>query len=101
LDLDRLDIEILYLLFIEDKKSPIQAFRITDIMEKTKVKSAYNTFVRRIQEKLVANNLIAVGYKIRNAKTYYLTKEGLSYLEKNVLKIENEERLFEYYDGED
>lgn len=98
MDLDRLDVELLYLLYLEGKISPIQSFRIVDIMEKTQVKSAYNTFVRRIQEKLIPTNLIAIGYKIRNAKTYYLTELGIEYLNKNVLATEKEERLYEYYD---
>lgn len=89
IELDKFDIEILYVLFVNDKNSPLESFKIKDIIENTELSSSYYTFVNRIQKKLMILEYIKEGYKDGNAKCFYITELGIQYLNENVLSKEN------------
>ena len=87
--LDKFDIELMYCLFINDKNSPIQSYRIKDIIDNTDLKASYYTYVNRIQKKLVQLNYIKEGFQEGNAHCYYITEFGTDFLKDNVLKNED------------
>ena len=89
--LDKLDIEILYVLCTNKQISSLSSFKIKDIIQNTEFKLAYYTFVNRVK-KLVDIGYIANGFKDGNANTYYLTSNGVKFLEDNVF---NQDDIFE------
>ena len=88
--IDRFDVEILYCLYELDLTTPLQSTKLKNIIDKSERTASYYTYVNRIK-KLSSFNYIGEGFKSGNAKCYYITKEGISYLENNVLSQENEE----------
>ena len=89
--LDKLDIEILYVLCTNKQFSSLSSFKIKDIINHIESSFAYYTFVNRIK-KLVNSGYIANGFKDGNANTYYLTSKGIKFLEDNVF---NKEDIYE------
>lgn len=89
LNLDKFDIEVLYCLYVNRKRSPLQSFKIADIMDNTELNSSYHTYRKRINEKLIENNLITEGYMDGRSKTYYINEQGIKYLEANVISKED------------
>lgn len=87
-NLDKFDIEVLYCLYVNKKGSPLQSFKIADIMDNTELNSSYHTFRKRINEKLIENDLINEGYMDGRSKTYYINENGIKYLEDNVISKE-------------
>ncbi|MEO2601081.1 hypothetical protein [Clostridium butyricum] len=88
-ELDKFDIEILYVLLINQKTTKLQSFKIADIMNNTELKSAYYTFVNRIKNKLIPTGYVGLGFKDGNANTYYISDAGIDFLNNNVLNKEN------------
>ena len=86
--IDKFDIEVLYCLFINDNLSQLKSYKVTEIIEHTELNSAYYTYVNRLK-KLMAIGYIENGFKDGNAKTYYITKEGIKFLSENVLSKED------------
>lgn len=99
--LDKYDIELLYALFVNRKISPIESFKIQDIIDNTELKSSYYTYVRRIQSKLMQMGYVNEGIKESRAKTYYISSEGIKYLQENILDKEDVYEYIELNDEED
>jgi hypothetical protein len=87
-ELDKIDVKILYNLFIDKKSSPLQSVTLGEIIKTTKIELNYSTFFRRIQTKLIPSGYLKLGYKDKKAKTYYLSKEGVDYVQKNIIDVE-------------
>ena len=98
LTLDKVDIEIMYSLFVNDAVSPMKGFAIKDIMAKTSLKTSYFTILRRINEKLKTNGYVLDGYKVGNSKSFYLSDKAISYLNENILSKED---VYEYVEVDD
>lgn len=94
---DKADIEILYCLFVNGKNSSLQSFKIKDIIDNTELRFTYGTYIKRIK-KLLEANFIYEGFKDGNAKCYYISQNGINYLENSILSKEN---IFEYEDEEE
>ena len=88
--LDRLDLKIIYILLLNDKLSPLQSFKVNELMNEIDIKTSYVTFNRRIVSKLIPLGYVKEGYKEGHSKTYYLSKEGKIYFEDNVLSEEED-----------
>ena len=83
--LDKVDIQIIYSLYTNEKVNPLQSYKIKQIQEYNKdLDLAYYTYSLRIK-KLIKANMINEGTKDGNARTFYITKEGINYIENNVL----------------
>ena len=89
--IDKFDIEVLYCLFINDNLSQLNSYKITEIINHTELNSAYYTYVNRLK-KLISIGYVDNGFKDGNAKTYYITKEGIGFLNENIL---NKEDIYE------
>ena len=89
-EIDKFDIEILYVLFVNDKTSQLESFKIRDIIENTELCSSYYTYVNRIQKKMIPLGYVKEGYKDGNAKCFYISDSGIQYLNDNILKGEND-----------
>ena len=85
--IDKFDIEILYCLSDKNMTTPIESFRVKDIIANSESESAYYTYVNRLK-KLIIKNYVKLGYKAGNANTYYITKDGIEFLEKNIFNLE-------------
>lgn len=86
--LDKFDVEVLYCLFVNKKRSPIESFQISEIISNTELNSSYYTFRRRINDKLLKQDLISEGFNVGKSKTYYLNNKGFEFLKENILDKE-------------
>ena len=83
--LDKVDIKIIYSLYVNKKVNSLQSYKIKQIQEYNKdLNLAYYTYSLRIK-KLIKSNIINEGTKDGNARTFYITKEGINYIENNVI----------------
>jgi len=92
LKIDKVDIEILAVLYGMESTSPLCSLQIKIIKEKCKNAISYYTVVRRVQA-LVNSGIIKEGYKCRNAKTYFLSEKGINFIE-DIFEKENMEVRF-------
>lgn len=90
LNLDKLDLKIIYVLLIENKLSPLQSLKVNELMDLVNMNVSYVTFNRRIVSKLIPLEYIKEGYKEGHSKTYYLSEQGKEYFENNVLSEEKD-----------
>lgn len=93
MDIDKVDIEILYVIFINEGVSPMKSLEIKTIIDKTDLKSSYFTINRRINKKLLVNGYLLEGYKVGNSRSYYLSPLALDYLRENIL---DKEDIYDY-----
>lgn len=83
MDVDRVDINILYFLYTNNKVSTFYSSQISEIQDYFSAgnhKLAYYTIVRRIQ-KLIEKKYVAEGFKNRNAKTYFILQKGIDFID--------------------
>lgn len=90
LDIDKVDIEILFILYSEDKVSPLYSIQVKDVISKFSYEISYYTIVRRFQ-KLIEKGYSSEGYKCRNAKAYYLSDKGACFIKDEIIDKENTE----------
>lgn len=83
-NLDKVDIEIIYCLYRNEKNNSLKSFKISQIIEETNLKLTYYTYLNRIN-KLIKLGLVKEGIKDIKAKTFYITKDGSEYLVNNIL----------------
>lgn len=98
MEIDKVDIEILYMLFVQNATSPMNSFSINKIIENTDLKLSYYSFLRRINKKLVPLGYLLPGYKDGNAKTHYLSESAIAYLKENIIEREDVFDVEEYVD---
>lgn len=85
--LDKIDIEILYQLYAHNVISPMVSFQIKNLIELKDSETSsvsYYTLVRRLA-KLIELGMVDLGYKVSNAKTYYINNNGIQYLQNGIL----------------
>lgn len=70
------DILLLKNLYKEHVITQLQSLTIKDIVDKGISKDGEQTVRRRIK-RLLANELLDEGFKSKNSKTYYVTKNGI------------------------
>lgn len=85
MELDKLDIDILYILYGENAFTDISSIDVKKIMATTEISTSYFTILRRINAKLKPNEYIFEGYKLGNTRTFYLSPKGIEYLKENIL----------------
>lgn len=85
MELDKLDIDILYILYCENALTDISSLEVKKIMDITEMKTSYFTILRRINAKLITNDYISEGYKMGNSRTFYISQKGIEYLKENIL----------------
>jgi hypothetical protein len=90
IDVDKVDIEILSMLYTLDKLSPLYSCRVVDVVDKFSYPISYYTIVRRFQ-KLMEKQYVCEGYKLRNAKTYFLNQKGYDFVKVEIFERENTE----------
>lgn len=98
LELDKVDIEIMYVLFVNNVCSPMNGFSMNDIMDNVELKLSYYSILRRINNKLIALGYVLNGYKNGNSKSFYLSKEGIDYVKNEILTKED---VFEWVEVDD
>lgn len=89
--LDKLDIEILFLLYRSEKNNQLNSCKIKDLIDikdSCVSKVSYYTVVRRIG-KLVECGFVDIGYKVSNAKTYFINEVGIDYINTEILSCDN------------
>lgn len=89
MELDKIDIEILYVMLTNESISAMQSFDIKSIIKNTDLKLSYHTIFRRISKKLIPLGYLLEGYKVSNARTFYLSESAIEYLKVNILEKEN------------
>lgn len=87
-ELDKIDFEILFVLSRNDMVSEIKSTRIKDLNDL--IDASYNTIVRRVKERLLANEYVKEGIKDSRAHTYYITEKGQKLLKSKKLVEEDE-----------
>lgn len=85
--LDKFDIEILFILYKNNRTNKIQSYAISDIIEKIDISYSYQTFMRRLRKRLLESGFIEEGYKNGNSKTYFINEKGVRYVKDNVLTM--------------
>ncbi|NFH01620.1 hypothetical protein FC831_15360 [Clostridium botulinum] len=90
LNLDKLDLKIIYILLIENKLSPLQSLKVNELMDLVNMNVSYVTFNRRIVSKLIPLEYVIEGYREGHSKTYYLSEKGKKYFENNILSKEKD-----------
>lgn len=88
LDIDKVDIEILGILYSEEKISPLYSIQVKDVISKFSYETSYYTIVRRFQ-KLIEKGYALEGYKCRNAKAYYLSDKGICFYKEEIIEKED------------
>lgn len=96
--LDKLDIEILYILYSQEAFTDISSLDIKKIAETTEINTSYFTILRRVNKKLKPNEYVLEGYKIGNTRTFYLSNKGIDYLKINILCKED---IYEYIEEDE
>lgn len=96
--LDKLDIEILYILYSQEAFTDISSLDIKKIAETTEINTSYFTIFRRVNKKLKPNEYVLEGYKIGNTRTFYLSNKGIDYLKTNILCKED---IYEYIEEDE
>ncbi|HJG95824.1 hypothetical protein [Paraclostridium bifermentans] len=96
--LDKLDIEILYILYSQEAFTDISSLDIKKIAETTEINTSYFTILRRVNKKLKPNEYVLEGYKIGNTRTFYLSNKGIDYLKTNILCKED---IYEYIEEDE
>lgn len=89
IDIDKVDIEILYMLFVQKVYSPMNSFSVKKIIENTHLNLSYYSILRRINKKLIPIGYLLEGYKDGNAKSFYLSELAIKYLKENILEKED------------
>lgn len=89
LDIDKIDIEILFHLYNEKALTPLSSMQIKSIVKHFEESSpiSYTTAVRRMQS-LITKEYIQEGYKLKRAKTYFLSLKGKDFIEINIINAE-------------
>ena len=82
--IDKMNIELMYCLYVNNKTNRMDSFKVKDIMNNTELKSSYCTYFSRIK-KLQQEGYVAEGVKDGNAACYYISEKGIKYLKENVL----------------
>lgn len=98
MELDKLDIEILYILYCQEAFTDISSLDIKKITETTEIKTSYFTILRRVNKKLKPSEYVLEGYKVGNARTFYLSNKGIDYLKTNILCKED---IYEYVEEDE
>lgn len=93
MNLDKLDIEIMYILYHKEAFTDISSLDIKSIIAITEINTSYFTILRRINNKLKPSQYIYEGYKVGNSRTFYLSDKGIEYLKTNILCKED---IYEY-----
>lgn len=75
LNIDKVDINILYCLYKKNRTSPLYSAEIKKIIEFCNTSVSYHTVFRRTH-KLAKEGYLANGYKNGRAITFYLTDKG-------------------------
>ncbi|WP_297419667.1 hypothetical protein [Clostridium sp.] len=88
LSIDKVDINILYLLYINKNVSPLYSVQLSEIEEYIERTLSYSSVVRRTLKLLELGYLIE-GYKVRRAQTFYLSEKGISFINENIISKEN------------
>lgn len=99
LNIDKIDIEILGVLYAVNSTSSFCSSQIKEIQANCNVEVSYYTVVRRVQS-LIDNHLVEEGFKYRNAKTYYLSEQGKKFIQ-HLCETENMDIRFKYQEYED
>lgn len=95
--LDKLDVEILYILYQNQIFTDLSSWNIKEIQEFNNIELSYFSILRRINKKLVEMGYVLEGYKVGNTRTFYLSQKGIDYLKDNILcKSEIYEYVEEY-----
>lgn len=83
--IDKTDIQILFVLYRKEMNNVLNSMKIKDISKELSdsIKATYGTYVNRLT-KLLEMNLINLGIKDSKAKTYFITQEGIDYIDNNV-----------------
>lgn len=95
-DIDRIDISILYKLYEEDIMSPLCSWQIKDFINKTKINLSYNTILRRVT-KLCDKEFLLYGYKEKKANTYYLSPKGTNFIINEIIEKEPKNNIEEEF----
>lgn len=96
LEIDKVDIEILYMLFVQRAVSPMNSFSIKKIIENTDLKLSYYSILRRVNKKLIPIGYLLEGYKDGNSKSFYLSELATKYLKENIIEREDVYDVLEY-----
>lgn len=87
---DKVDLEILYILLADRCNTPISSMtiqNITDSIEENK--KSYHTYSKRIKEKLIPLKYIKEGMMDSRSRTYYITELGVQLLKSNDMIVED------------
>lgn len=86
MNIDKVDIEILYMLYSQKKISPMKSFSVKNIIDNTNLNLSYHSILRRVSKKLIPSGYLFEGYKDGNSKNYYLSNKGIEYLKENIIE---------------
>lgn len=84
INLDKVDIEIMYCLYRNEKNNSLKSFKTSQIIQETNFELTYYTYKNRIN-KLIEIGFVKEGIKDIKAKTFFITQNGIDYLENNIL----------------
>ena len=95
MDIDKIDIEILYVMLVNNAITPMSSFSIKKLLENFELSLSYHTILRRINTKLIPNGYLAEGLKNGNSKSFYLTEFAIKFMKENVFEKENPYEIIE------
>ena len=80
MNLTKIDIEILHVLYSYDMISDMKSYRVADILDILEYKPAYYTVSKHLSKILIPAGYVAEGMRDSRANTYYITNAGIQYL---------------------
>ena len=89
MDIDKIDIEIIYVLFVNKALTPMSSLSMKRLLDNFQLPLSYNTILRRINTKLIPNGYLAEGLKNGNSKSFYLTEFAINFMKENVFDKES------------
>ena len=89
MDIDKIDIEIMYVMFLNKAVTPMSSLSMKRLLENFELSLSYHTILRRINTKLIPNGYLLEGLKNGNSKSFYLTESAIKFMKENVLDKES------------
>lgn len=88
INIDKVDIEILYIVLANTCTTTISSMTIQDITDAMELnRKSYHTYSKRIKEKLIPLGYIDEGLMDSRSRTYYITKKGIEFLDSKNIKV--------------
>lgn len=83
--LDKVDFEMLYTLYEDERVNSICSYRIKDICDAMQPSTlSYHTYSKRLKNKLIPLGYVNEGIRDSRSRTYYITSKGIDVVKNQI-----------------